>query len=106
MPVDGTKHWNHVPNATSVYANVADSKTYAVEGVIQTMFDGGNCSQAYYSTRFTVAKAEDGSVALTARSGSLMAYDDFVVEPSRSPTSIACQAVGAVDAVQAQVVDV
>lgn len=46
MPTDGSKAWNHVPNVTSIFADTADSRTYAVEGVIQTTFVGGNCSQA------------------------------------------------------------
>lgn len=46
MPTDGSKRWNHVPNATSVYEDAASSRTYAVEGMIQSTFVGGNCSQA------------------------------------------------------------
>lgn len=49
-----------------------------------------------YSTRFTVAKAEGGEVGLTARSGSLLLYDDYVVDPGQSPTDIPCQVVGTV----------
>lgn len=46
MPTDGSKQWNHVPNVTTVAAETASSRTYDVQGVIQTTFDGGNCSQA------------------------------------------------------------
>lgn len=46
MPTDGSKVWNHVPNATKVVADTDTEKVYEVLGVIQTTFTGGNCSQA------------------------------------------------------------
>ncbi|KAK8116167.1 hypothetical protein PG984_012669 [Apiospora sp. TS-2023a] len=46
LPAAGTKHWNHHPNATAVDSETAGQKTYQVLGVIETRFDGGNCSQA------------------------------------------------------------
>lgn len=46
MPTDGSKQWNHVPNVTTVYEDTTSSRTYAVEGMIQSTFVGGNCSQA------------------------------------------------------------
>ncbi|KAK8097872.1 uncharacterized protein PG998_013358 [Apiospora kogelbergensis] len=48
LPATGTKHWNHLPNATTVDSETADHKTHQVLGVIETRFDGasGNCSQA------------------------------------------------------------
>ncbi|KAJ4418773.1 hypothetical protein N0V82_005338 [Gnomoniopsis sp. IMI 355080] len=93
MPTDGTKLWNHVPNVTTVVADTDAEKTYEVLGVIQTTFTGGNCSQAYYSTRFTVAKNGDGSVNLATRSGSLILYDDYIVSPAKAPTDIPCQSI-------------
>lgn len=46
LPADGSKRWNHLPNATTVRADAGASRTYGVEGVIQSTFAGGNCSQA------------------------------------------------------------
>lgn len=46
LPTTGQKHWNHLPNVTSVYTETATQKTYDVLGLIQTRFDGGNCSAA------------------------------------------------------------
>lgn len=46
MPTDGSKVWEHVPNATTIVADTATEKVYEVLGVIQTTFTGGNCSQA------------------------------------------------------------
>lgn len=46
MPTDGSKIWNHMPNVTTVSADEDTSRTYEVLGVIQTTFEGGNCSRA------------------------------------------------------------
>lgn len=46
MPTDGSKIWDHLPNITSVYSETDTNKTYAVEGVIQSTYVNGNCSQA------------------------------------------------------------
>lgn len=46
MPTDGSKIWNHVPNVTTIFQDSDASRIYAVEGVIQSTFTGGNCSQA------------------------------------------------------------
>lgn len=46
LPTDGSKQWNHVPNATTIYEDATDSRTYLVEGVIQATYTGVNCSQA------------------------------------------------------------
>ncbi|PZD36281.1 hypothetical protein A1F97_08375 [Pyrenophora tritici-repentis] len=91
LPTAGTKHWNHLPNVTTVSSETSAQKTYEVLGIIESRFDGGNCSQAYYSSRFTVTKNTAGSPNLTPHSGSLVAYDDFVVSPMHSPTDIACE---------------
>ncbi|RMZ73585.1 fungal specific transcription [Pyrenophora seminiperda CCB06] len=90
LPPAGNKHWNHLPNVTTVASETSAKKTYQVLGVIETRFDGGNCSQAYYSSRFTVTKDTSGSPQLTPHTGSLVAYDDFIVSPSKSPTNIEC----------------
>ncbi|KAK2035595.1 hypothetical protein LX32DRAFT_633349 [Colletotrichum zoysiae] len=90
LPTTGTKHWNHLPNVTSVYSESATEKVYNVFGLIQSRFDGGNCSAAYYSSRFTVLKDSDGSVRNQPHTGSLVLYDDYVVNPSSSPTNIPC----------------
>ncbi|KAL0933445.1 uncharacterized protein CTRU02_212408 [Colletotrichum truncatum] len=90
LPPTGEKHWNHLPNVTSVYSESATEKIYNVLGVIQTRFDGGNCSAAYYSSRFTVKKDSDGNVLNQPHSGSLALYDDYIVSPAESPTHIPC----------------
>ncbi|KAK1985951.1 hypothetical protein LZ30DRAFT_706985 [Colletotrichum cereale] len=90
LPTTGTKHWNHLPNVTSVYSETATEKVYNVFGLIQSIFDGGNCSAAYYSSRFTVLKDGKGTVRNQAHSGSLVLYDDYVVSPGSSPTNIPC----------------
>ncbi|GKT43611.1 uncharacterized protein ColSpa_03792 [Colletotrichum spaethianum] len=46
LPTTGVKHWNHLPNITSVYSETAAEKVYKVLGLIQTRFDDGNCSAA------------------------------------------------------------
>ncbi|EFQ91650.1 hypothetical protein PTNB73_10104 [Pyrenophora teres f. teres] len=46
LPTAGTKHWNHLPNITTVSSETSAQKTYQVLGVIESRFDGGNCSQA------------------------------------------------------------
>lgn len=46
MPIDGFKIWNHLPNVTTVYSETDVNKTYAVEGIIETTYVDGNCSQA------------------------------------------------------------
>ena len=46
LPSAGNKHWNHLPNVTTVASETSAKKTYQVLGVIETTFDGGNCSQA------------------------------------------------------------
>ncbi|KAK6854448.1 hypothetical protein PG995_009541 [Apiospora arundinis] len=93
LPAAANKHWNHLPNATTVDSETAGQKTYQVLGVIETRFDGasGNCSQAYYSSRFTVTKGSaSGAAQVIPHARNLVAYDDFVVDPHESPTHIAC----------------
>ncbi|TLD07572.1 hypothetical protein PgNI_10148 [Pyricularia grisea] len=90
LPPAGNKHWNHMPNVTTVDSQTTSRKTYKVLGVIETRFDGGNCSQAYYSTRFTVTKDASGAAQLKTHAGNLVTYDDFIVQPSQSPTNIPC----------------
>ncbi|KAK7943072.1 uncharacterized protein PG986_012185 [Apiospora aurea] len=90
LPAVGTKHWNHLPKATTVDSETAGQKTYQVLGVIETRFDGGNCSQAYYSSRFTVTKDAAGAAQLAPYTGGLAAYDEFIVDPPESPTHIPC----------------
>ncbi|KAI4627665.1 uncharacterized protein J4E84_005501 [Alternaria hordeiaustralica] len=46
LPVAGNKLWNHLPNVTTVDSETTAEKTYQVLGVIETRYDGGNCSQA------------------------------------------------------------
>lgn len=46
MPTDGSKIWHHLPNVTTVYSETDVNKTYAVEGIIETTYVNGNCSQA------------------------------------------------------------
>ncbi|EME45699.1 hypothetical protein DOTSEDRAFT_71410 [Dothistroma septosporum NZE10] len=90
LPPGGPKHWNHFPNVTSVDSETTAQKIYKVLGVIETTYDGGNCSSAYYSSRFTVTKNTAGAVQLTTHAGTLAKYDDFVVDPDTSPTPIEC----------------
>ncbi|KAG4031289.1 hypothetical protein MFRU_009g00790 [Monilinia fructicola] len=90
LPTAGNKHWNHRPNVTSVYSESSTQKVFTVLGVIESTYDGGNCSQAYYSTRFTVNKDASGKLALKPHAGDLVKYDDYIIEPSVSPTDIPC----------------
>ncbi|GKT56049.1 hypothetical protein ColTof4_11542 [Colletotrichum tofieldiae] len=90
LPTTGVKHWNHLPNITSVHSETTTEKVYDVLGLIQTRFDGGNCSAAYYSSRFTVLKDSKGNVRNQPHSGSLVLYDDYIVSPAESPTHIPC----------------
>lgn len=46
LPTTGEKQWNHLPNATTVHSETSTEKIYNVLGVIQSRFDGGNCSVA------------------------------------------------------------
>lgn len=46
LPTAGNKHWNHRPNATTVADETDAAKTYLVLGIIESRFDGLNCSQA------------------------------------------------------------
>lgn len=46
LPTAGNKHWNHLPNTTTVASETAEQKVYNVDGIIQSTYDGGNCSQA------------------------------------------------------------
>lgn len=46
LPASGIKHWNHFPNATTVYDDSPARRTYHVAGSIASTFDGGNCSIA------------------------------------------------------------
>lgn len=90
LPTEGNKHWNHFPNVTSVDSESSAQKVYQVLGVIETTYDQGNCSAAYYSSRFTVTKDNSGAVQLNTYKGTLVAYDDFVVHPDVTPTAIEC----------------
>ncbi|KAI5367995.1 Putative NTF2-like domain superfamily protein [Septoria linicola] len=91
LPTAGNKHWNHVQNVTTVDSDTDAQKVYKVLGVLETTYDGGNCSRAYYSSRFTVVKGAGGVLDLTPRVGNLAAYDDFIIEPLSSPTDIPCE---------------
>ncbi|CAI6334901.1 unnamed protein product [Periconia digitata] len=90
LPFSGEKHWNHFPNTTKVDSETSAQKTYQVLGVIETKFDGGNCSQAYYSTRFILTKDGSGSPQFITHAGNLVAYNDYIVDPPHTPTDIAC----------------
>lgn len=46
LPTAGNKHWNHIQNATTVDSESSTQKTYQVLGIIDTTYDGGNCSRA------------------------------------------------------------
>ncbi|EME86024.1 uncharacterized protein MYCFIDRAFT_131203 [Pseudocercospora fijiensis CIRAD86] len=90
LPPKGNKHWNHRPNVTSVDSETSTQKTYHVLGAIDTTYDGGNCSRAYYTSLFTVTKDRKGVANLTPHAQNLVKYDDVTVDPGVSPTSIAC----------------
>ncbi|CAL3962706.1 unnamed protein product [Diplocarpon coronariae] len=90
MPTDGHKRWNHRPNVTTVDSESATEKVFQVLGVIETSYSGGNCSQSYYSTRFHVLKDASGALSMKTHAGNLAKYDDFIIEPSVTPTDIAC----------------
>ncbi|KAG6364678.1 hypothetical protein INS49_006282 [Diaporthe citri] len=97
MPTDGSKIWDHFPNVTTVYSETDLDKTYAVEGVIETTYIAELTFYLYssYSSRFTVAKKNGDVPDLKSHSGSLITYDDLVVDPAYSPTSIPCYNFGA-----------
>jgi len=90
LPPDGHKQWNHLPNITTVYSDKKTKKIFDVSGVIFSTYTGGNCSAAYYKSRFTVLKNSDSSTNLDPHSGSLVLYDDYYVYPDYSPTEIPC----------------
>ncbi|EKD13877.1 uncharacterized protein L3040_005508 [Drepanopeziza brunnea f. sp. 'multigermtubi'] len=90
LPTAGNKHWNHRPNVTTVESETDKHKVFHSLGVIEASYDGGSCSQAYYSTRFTINKGADGVLSMKPHSGNLAIYDDYVVEPAVSPTNIPC----------------
>lgn len=46
-----------------------------------------------YSSRFTVIKGAGGVLDLSPRVKNLAAYDDFIIQPSVSPTNIPCEQV-------------
>jgi len=91
LPVDGSKHWDHFPNTTTLYSRTTTQTTYQVWGTIQTTYNGGNCSQAYYQSHFTVLKdPATGVPNFMPLSRNLKTYDDYVVSPDFSPTDIEC----------------
>ncbi|KAI6356171.1 hypothetical protein MCOR25_007939 [Pyricularia grisea] len=90
LPPAGNKQWNHLPNITTVHSETPRFKTYDVLGVIETRFNGRDCSKAYYSTRFTVTKDSSGVPQLQPHAGNLVHYDDYIVTPPHSPTGIPC----------------
>ncbi|KAH6693748.1 hypothetical protein F5X68DRAFT_228157 [Plectosphaerella plurivora] len=92
LPPDGNKHFNYRPNVTSVDSNTPTQKIYDVQGILETSFDGGNCSVRYYSSRLTVLKASNGKVRNMPHSGSLVEYNEYVLNPNEPPTDIPCQA--------------
>lgn len=46
LPPGGTKSWWHIIRSSSVVSEDDSFKTYEAEIVIQTTYEGGNCSQA------------------------------------------------------------
>ncbi|TLS27357.1 hypothetical protein PpBr36_04210 [Pyricularia pennisetigena] len=90
LPPAGYKQWNHLPNVTTVYSQTPNYKVYDVLGVIETRFNGGRCTKAYYSTRFTVTKDASGAPQLRPHARNLVHYDDYIVDPPESPTHIPC----------------
>ncbi|PBP21887.1 hypothetical protein BUE80_DR007286 [Diplocarpon rosae] len=90
LPALGNKRWNHRPNVTTVDSESATEKVFQVLGVIETSYEGGNCSQAYYSTRFHVLKDASGALSMETHAGNLAEYDDFMIQPPVAPTNIAC----------------
>ncbi|KAN0068890.1 hypothetical protein V8E54_013059 [Elaphomyces granulatus] len=90
LPPDGHKQWDHLPNITTVYSDTETEKIYGVSGVIRSTYTGGNCSAAYYKSRFTLLKNNDSSTNLEPHSGFLVLYDDYYVYPDYSPTDIPC----------------
>ncbi|KAF2206227.1 hypothetical protein CERZMDRAFT_53636 [Cercospora zeae-maydis SCOH1-5] len=91
MPPNGNKHWNHRPNITTVTEDTNERKTFHVLGLIDTTYDGGNCSRAYYISEFPLQKKSDGTLDFTPQKGNLIDYDDMSVIPMVSPTDIPCE---------------
>lgn len=46
LPTAGNKHWNHRPNITTVDSETSTHKVFQVLGIIESTYNGGNCSQA------------------------------------------------------------
>ncbi|KAH7119182.1 hypothetical protein EDB81DRAFT_766800 [Dactylonectria macrodidyma] len=92
LPPNGDKHFNYRPNVTSVYSDTPTQKTYDVQGILETSFDGGNCSVRYYSSYLTVLKDSYGKVRNVPHSGSLVEYNEYILNPNEPPTDIPCQA--------------
>ncbi|KAM3413473.1 hypothetical protein BST61_g11595 [Cercospora zeina] len=90
LPPNGNKHWNHRPNVTTVAEDTSERKTFHVLGLIDTTYDGGNCSRAYYVSEFPLQKRSDGTLDFTTGKGNLIEYNDISVLPAQSPTDIPC----------------
>ncbi|PPJ50667.1 hypothetical protein CBER1_05232 [Cercospora berteroae] len=91
MPPNGNKHWNHLPNITTVVEDSAERKTFHVLGLIDTTYDGRNCSRAYYVSEFPIQKKADGTIDFTPKKGNLIEYNDIDINPFVSPTDIPCE---------------
>ncbi|KAF2856202.1 hypothetical protein T440DRAFT_463539 [Plenodomus tracheiphilus IPT5] len=94
LPPNGNLTLIHFPTTVSIYDNNATATVYDSAGRIENTFRGGNCSQIYYQTRYTVLKTTQGinqPPNLTPKpQGQVYWYHDYVVNPTNVPSNIPC----------------
>ncbi|KAH6625106.1 hypothetical protein C7974DRAFT_413642 [Boeremia exigua] len=89
LPTNGSVIWNHFPNTTTVASESSTEKVYQVSGVLEiTTPAGGNCTQTYFQTLFTLEKNETTKVPnLSLQNSGLLIYNGFSINGSTTPCS-------------------
>ncbi|KAH6721926.1 hypothetical protein DL95DRAFT_382665 [Leptodontidium sp. 2 PMI_412] len=84
----------HFPNTTFVANNNATATTYESHGRIENTYVGGNCSQIYYKTQYTILKTNQTEEAAPNLSlipeAQVYWYHDYFVNPTTVPSDIPC----------------
>ncbi|ORY61494.1 uncharacterized protein BCR38DRAFT_459361 [Pseudomassariella vexata] len=84
-------HW---PNITFIAGNNETATVYEAQGRIKNTYIGGNCSQIYYKTQYTVLKTEKGVDAApnlnTTAQQQVYWYHDYYINPTTVPSNIPC----------------
>ncbi|KAG4411120.1 hypothetical protein IFR04_015745 [Cadophora malorum] len=62
----------HYPTTTSILTDNCTEKTFNLQGLTKGYYENNTCEVDSYGTQFTIAKAANGRVELTPRSGSLV----------------------------------